>query len=948
MFRKTLCLILALTLIISVAPTITFAADNNIVYEFSSASMDNPYNKAMTEWTNLRDFEVVPEEGTDRLKGNRLTTNKLEEFGNHAIFQIETTGSLWTATANGTTPYASVFTMKVQVPSEGWYGVKLQGAVSQYGADYYIYVNDQYAGLYSFYTEDTSANCFASEEKSLNTLYLTPDSEGKVKIKLCLANKRTYYAGRAYLYRITLSPVSGDVTVAGIESTAPDSLKLGESAEFSSKVRMSDGTLRSFNGYTADASADADNAFAVAAGSSVSLTKTSPEYAHDGEYTASLATVSAGDAEIKTTATVGGVKYSEKKSVWVLNADGTTPSFTILFDKNNFKFNDKERPSADWETIGFDIVLDKTANYIFRSYGMKVDGGEYGIIYPQAVQTRSGPYSVWYSEVPGTANRINNMFTISKNIPEAGYYDIDFRGFKWYAGSQYSVYVDGKYAGDVNSYDKDSNPSITFGDVQNLNRLYLPKGKVEISFCSRKAYYDTALFLPYYLKFTPASEYTVSGITSDIPATLESGASVNLTASVNMSDGSLRQFGYLLDGKSETDPANIIKVTSSASDIVAVSNVVCVEPQTAKDLTQVINPAVTKYTLMAGKAGSADIMVTAVVDGKETKKTVSVTVPSADPSEEAPVAKFMAASEGADAKITTNITGYTKGTVADVDLGTKVSVTAEDAEGYTFKYWKTNAGYVSANKTFTFTMASNTALFAVYEKNDETSGIKVDFFNGNGELIETRSAEEGALLSAVGYPGNPTMTGYTFEGWSLDGDTVISKDTQVVALYSEEGIAVDGLVIDGEAKTDARYGKLYTAIAEDTRDGKQFRYWMKDQKCVSFNKTYSFYAWGAAEIAPMYGDEEVEKLPSAVLDKNGNGYMLEYDVPEGFTKVEAGIIFGGSSSITVDRCYSKAVSRRDSSHGQFTAQPSGNGTETYARGYVIYMSGADYRIIYSD
>lgn len=73
--------------------------------------------------------------------------------------------------------------------------------------------------------------------------------------------------------------------------------------------------------------------------------------------------------------------------------------------------------------------------------------------------------------------------------------------------------------------------------------------------------------------------------------------------------------------------------------------------------------------------------------------------------------------------------------------------------------------------------------------------------------------------------------------------------------------------------------------------------------------------------------------------------MFEYEIPAGCTRVEAGIVFGNSSSISVESCMAKAVSRKNVSHGQFTAKSD----YTYARGYVIYKDGANVlRVAYSD
>jgi len=80
--------------------------------------------------------------------------------------------------------------------------------------------------------------------------------------------------------------------------------------------------------------------------------------------------------------------------------------------------------------------------------------------------------------------------------------------------------------------------------------------------------------------------------------------------------------------------------------------------------------------------------------------------------------------------------------------------------------------------------------------------------------------------------------------------------------------------------------------------------------------------------------------------KDGNARMIEYDAG-GKKIVEAGILFGNGENMTVDSCLYKATSKKNSTHGQFTAKPANN-TQTVARGYMIYQDGDEYKVVYSD
>ena len=112
--------------------------------------------------------------------------------------------------------------------------------------------------------------------------------------------------------------------------------------------------------------------------------------------------------------------------------------------------------------------------------------------------------------------------------------------------------------------------------------------------------------------------------------------------------------------------------------------------------------------------------------------------------------------------------------------------------------------------------------------------------------------------------------------------------------------------------------------------------------------------WDTTTIEPGTGG--VKEVPVIVIDEHSEEddfYMIEYDIPDGYTKLEAGILFGDDVHKTVQSCYYKAKSANApemASHGQFTASPSEDTTKTWnvVRGYLIYNDGTTNRIIYAD
>lgn len=77
----------------------------------------------------------------------------------------------------------SMFTIKAKLPSEeGYYRVKVLGGKYNKGTKAAFYVDNKFAGWYDCYDENATESVVDSEAKTLNTVYLTPDSDGTVSV----------------------------------------------------------------------------------------------------------------------------------------------------------------------------------------------------------------------------------------------------------------------------------------------------------------------------------------------------------------------------------------------------------------------------------------------------------------------------------------------------------------------------------------------------------------------------------------------------------------------------------------------------------------------------------------------------------------------------------------------------------------------------------------------
>ena len=281
--------------------------------------------------------------------------------------------------------------------------------------------------------------------------------------------------------------------------------------------------------------------------------------------------------------------------------------------------------------------------------------------------------------------------------------------------------------------------------------------------------------------------------------------------------------------------------------------------------------------------------------------------------------------------------------IDEVEIGTEIKATATPDVGYAFAYWRNAAGmWLSGNATETFVINTNTAVIAVYDKTDasEDENVPVRFYNGNGSLIESKSVEKGSEFGTVKI-ANPSLTGYAFDRWSISDETKIEELTRAVALYVDSSETYE---IKVGAETVAS-GKKYGDRATVSSESEDFSCWKLGEDIVSYEKSFSFDIYGNAELTEIC-DGEAEALPSVALDVINNEYFIIYNVPQGYTRIEAGILFGDGAAPSVGGFNSKASEKTGS--GQFTAKPSGKEDNLFARGYLLFRdSEGAVRVIYT-
>ena len=618
-------------------------------------------------------------------------------------------------------------------------------------------------------------------------------------------------------------------------------------------------------------------------------------------------------------------------------------------------------PYMDWEfttTLGPDNNMDRVGDVVepyntmditktdpYRIDNALKNGGLYGIISTQ-IKPADGSSGV-YATAKIADYKTDDLqedraqIVLRVNIPYAGKYTMTTRGWKYHQGVVHDVRfaratteerlsiteaaklpIIGKYyANNATADESIAESTAVTGEVKNTEygqpiSIEVPEaGEYWIVYDTSKASLDAN---PYYVNYK-SGNYQIISLTG-----------VKLTPVAE----DLR-LGFALSAS---------KTALTAGETVALT-----ATETMRDAGARAVAAAYRSSSPSVATVSADGTVTAVAGGR-----ALITAEAADGATDSfwVTVSDKAANNKVAYAITTSVSPSSI-KVESGDRNEKITVTAEDIDGYKFRHWvrgsADNGSWVSSDKSFSFNLMTNTYLTAVYtEDKDEKL---VEFFNENGEYYAEAAAD---AEGKVALPADPTRTGFKFAKWLLSeeieftADTVVTADiTRAVARYeaSEETFAV---TLPDASVENLFYGDEVTLKAEYVKDGtaKAYSaYWYRDGKQVAYGTEYKYLVWDDTVITKSTAGVQA---PTVVLDKvkkSGNAYMIEYDAM-GKEIVEVGIIFG-SGNHTVESCDSKATSQNTKSHGQFTAKPGKTGG-TVARGYLIYNDKGTYRVVYSD
>ena len=179
-----------------------------------------------------------------------------------------------------------------------------------------------------------------------------------------------------------------------------------------------------------------------------------------------------------------------------------------------------------------------------------------------------------------------------------------------------------------------------------------------------------------------------------------------------------------------------------------------------------------------------------------------------------------------------------------------------EVEGFTFSGWFKDE---ACETPFVFTdaiISDGVVAYAKFEENVTRTFTVV--FKVNGTPISTQTVIEGG--SAI-VPGNPSVTGYNFTGWSVEESEYVSvtQDLEITAIfekkeYTVKFFAMDGVTLIGEFKVKyEKYASDYKEYADldiPTIENKTHHGWDKDVETLKITKDTNFVA--------VYISEEVK------------------------------------------------------------------------------------------
>lgn len=597
-----------------------------------------------------------------------------------------------------------------------------------------------------------------------------------------------------------------------------------------------------------------------------------------------------GTTDVIFTATLGENGTKAKSTKLVVN-----PKFTLRYkDETSWKTSAATGYYLSHATAGNNWIVETDKKYTGEQH---IDGST------KAARLQS---SVAYMYL-----NTYGPITVNLDAPYAGLYDVVMEHTAYSGNGIGDIYVNDEYIGTFN--DNIDRKDITAIDRTPLLSTELKKGENKITI-----YPSKARIFPVAIEFASIESADTLTINAAISTSeIEKDATAQISVTASASDGTLYYVKDSIFGGSTlatTYKSNNVKVaTVSDSGVVTA-----------------VGP------------GEAEITVSATYPGCKTpfEKKFAIIVPDRAPGI---VVEDTAVSVGVSAEKGGSVTTSLGNIVGEVEIGTRVYVTAVADEGYEFAYWgDSNKKVLSTKAEDSFVINVNTGITAYFEKLPEADAtvVPVYFYNGNGEILEKVDVEKGKTFGEMEKP-EAKLTGFAFDKWSVANNAIITGITRAVAMFRDSDKTYTVKVGDEIVASGKKYGEEVTVSATE----ENFTCWKLGDNVVSYDAEFTLYVYNDVTLTKVC-EGAAEKVPTVVLDTvNGENFLI-YNVPTGYTKIEAGILFAESGTPDIGSFHAKATEKTSS--GQFTAKPNDD-EKNIARGYMIFKNPeGQIRVIYSN
>ena len=250
---------------------------------------------------------------------------------------------------------------------------------------------------------------------------------------------------------------------------------------------------------------------------------------------------------------------------------------------------------------------------------------------------------------------------------------------------------------------------------------------------------------------------------------------------------------------------------------------------------------------------------------------------------------------------------------ARMDLGTKITVSAETTSGNKFVGWinAATSEIVSTNLSYTFYTSGSDILIALFDTNLANMSTVIFKHDLANQIIDIQYY---SVDSEIVFPEAPTYLGYEFMGWNFTETEIKEKivdglDVTVLPVWGLKDTFVsvnvkNGSVTDyGDKDKNGKYlaYKGTTVTADEPAAGKKFAFWTdENDKIVSYDAVYKFYPYKNTTLTAVFVNESEAVNYDVIVDvavdtttyADKNNVFLSWSVPEstGYTFVNAGVL----------------------------------------------------------